>query len=250
MVRHPEPFMKVVHQGVILGEDSEKMSKSRGNVINPDDIVRAHGSDVLRLYEMFMGPLGAVKPWQSSQIQGVRRFRDRLYTTGMRPLGDAIDEPTRRLLHQTAKRVTRDIETLRFNTAISGMMELLNHLGDLPDPLPREAVRTLILLVSPFAPHVAEELWQRGGHDVERTGTLGHEAWPTWDEGLCQEDSVEIAVQVNGRVRGRVVLSRTASEDAARTAALGADGVAPHVADRALKKFVYLPGKIINVVVG
>jgi len=249
MVQHPEPFMKVVHQGMILGEDSEKMSKSRGNVINPDDIVRAHGADVLRLYEMFMGPLEAVKPWQSSQIQGVRRFRDRLYVTGTRPLGDAIDESTRRLLHQTAKRVTRDVEALRFNTAVSGMMELLNHLSDLPNPLPREAVRTLILLVSPFAPHVAEELWQRGGHDVERTGTLAYQAWPTWDEALCQEDTVEIAVQVNGRVRGRVVLPHTASAEAARTAALGADGVAPHVAGRTVRRFVYVPGKIVNVVV-
>ena len=249
MVGHPEPFMKVVHQGMILGEDGEKMSKSRGNVINPDDIVRAHGADVLRLYEMFMGPVEAVKPWQASQIQGVRRFRDRLYATGMRPLSDGIDEPTRRLLHQTAKRVTRDIEALRFNTAISAMMELLNHLSDLADPLPRQAVRTLILLVSPFAPHVAEELWQRGGHDLERRGTLAHEAWPTWDEVLCQEDSVEIAVQVNGRVRGHVVLSRTASEDAARTAALGADGVGAHLAGRTVRKIVYVPGKIVNVVV-
>jgi leucyl-tRNA synthetase len=250
MVQHLEPFTKVVHQGMILGEDSEKMSKSRGNVINPDDIVRAHGADALRLYEMFMGPLEAVKPWQSSQIQGVRRFRDRLYATGIRPLGDAIGESTRRLLHQTAKRVTRDVEALRFNTAISGMMELLNHLSDLPDPLPREAVRTLVLLVSPFAPHVAEELWQTGGHDVECTGTLAHQAWPTWDEALCQEDTVEIAVQVNGRVRGRVVLPHTASAEAARTAALGANGVAPHVAGRTVRKFVYVPGKIVNVVVG
>jgi leucyl-tRNA synthetase len=250
MVQDPEPFTKVVHQGMILGEDSEKMSKSRGNVISPDDIVRAHGADVLRLYEMFMGPLEAVKPWQSSQIQGVRRFRDRLYATGTRPLGDAMDESTHRLLHQTAKRVTRDVEALRFNTAISGMMELLNHLSDLPDPLPREAVRTLILLISPFAPHVAEELWRRGGHDVERAGTLAYQAWPTWDEALCQEDTVEIAVQVNGRVRGRVVLPYTASAEAARRAALGADGVAPHVAGRTVSKFVYVPGKIINVVVG
>src|SRR5207245_2765948 len=132
MVQDPEPCTKVVHQGTILGDDSEKMSKSRGNVINPDDIVRAHGADALRLYEMFMGPLEAVKPWQSSQIQGMRRFRDRLYATGMRPLDDAIGESTRRLLHQTAKRVTRDVEALHFNTAISGMMELLNHLSDLP----------------------------------------------------------------------------------------------------------------------
>jgi leucyl-tRNA synthetase len=250
MVRHPEPFMKLVHQGMILGEDSTKMSKSRGNVINPDDVVHAHGADVLRLYEMFMGPLETVKPWQSAQIQGVRRFRDRLYATGLRPLGDAIGPATRRLLHQTTRKVTRDIEALRFNTAISAMMELLNHLVELPDPLPREAVRTLVLLVSPFAPHVAEELWQKGGHDRAGSGTLAREAWPTWDETLCEEDTVEIAVQVNGRVRGRAVLSRTASAEEARAAALAAAGIAPHVAGRTVKKLVYRPGEIVNLVVG
>ena len=250
MVRHPEPFMKLVHQGMILGEDSTKMSKSSGNAINPDDIVRAHGADVLRFYEMFMGPLETVKPWQSAQIQGVRRFRDRLYATGLRPLGDAIGPATRRLLHQTTRKVTRDIEALRFNTAISAMMELLNKLGELPDPLPREAVRTLVLLVSPFAPHVAEELWQKGGHDRAGSGTLAYEAWPTWDETLCEEDTVEIAVQVNGRVRGRAVLSRTASAEEARAAALAATGIAPHVAGRTVKKLVYRPGKIVNLVVG
>jgi leucyl-tRNA synthetase len=196
-----------------------------------------------------MGPLETVKPWQSGQIQGVRRFRDRLYATGLRPLGDAIEPATRRLLHRTTRKVTRDVEALRFNTAISAMMELLNHLGELPDPLPREAARTLILLVSPFAPHVAEELWQKGGHDRAGTGTLAHEAWPTWDETLCQEDAVEIAVQVDGRVRGRAVLPRTASAEEARAAALAAAGVAPHVAGRTVKKLVYRPGEIVNLVV-
>ena len=130
------------------------------------------------------------------------------------------------------------------------MMELLNRLSDLPDPLPHEAVRTLILLVSPFAPHVAEELWQRGGYDVEQAGTLAHQAWPTWDEALCREDSVEVAVQVNGRVRGHVVLSHTASEAAARTAALNADGVRAHLAGRTVRKVVYVPGRVVNLVVG
>jgi leucyl-tRNA synthetase len=249
LVRHPEPFMKLVHQGTILGEDNEKMSKSRGNVITPDDIVHAHGADVLRLYEMFMGPLESVKPWQTAQIQGVRRFRDRLYATGRRPLAGAIAPDTRRLLHRTARKVTRDVEALRFNTAISAMMELLNHLGELPDPLPREAVRTLILLVSPFAPHVAEELWQEGGHDGAGRGTLADEAWPTWDDALCDEETVEIAVQVNGRVRGHAVLARTASAEEARAAALAAPGVAAHVAGRPLRKLVYRPGTIVNLVV-
>jgi len=248
-VRQPEPFVKLVHQGIILGEDNERMSKSRGNVVNPDPIVRTHGADVLRLYEMFMGPLEAMKPWQSSQIQGVRRFRDRLLATAARPLGDVAASATQRLRHRTVKKVTRGIEGLRFNTAISSMMELLNHLAALPDPLPRDAVRTLILLVSPFAPHVAEELWQRGGHDVEGQGTLAHVPWPAWDEALCEDDQVELAVQVNGRVRGRVVLSPTASPAEARAAVLAAQDIAAIIGGRMIDKFIYVPGKIVNIVV-
>src|SRR6267378_5990246 len=157
-VRHPEPFMKLVHQGTILGEDNERMSKSRGNVVNPDDIVREYGADALRLYEMFMGPLEAVKPWQTSQIQGVVRFRDRLHAVCRQPLVEAMDDATRRLLHRTIKKVSTDIDAMAFNTAISALMVFVNHLARL-SAMPREAVRALVLLVSPFAPHVAEELW-------------------------------------------------------------------------------------------
>ena len=244
-VIHPEPFMKLVHQGMILGEDSEKMSKSRGNVVNPDDIVRAHGADAMRLYEMFMGPLEAVKPWQTSQIQGVVRFRDRLFATCTRPLQDAVDPATRRLLHRTTKKVTLDIEALAFNTAISALMVAVNHVAGL-DAMPREAAETLVLLVSPFAPHVAEELWHRLGHPA----SLAHEPWPTWDEALCVDDVIELPVQVNGKVRGRVVLARAASESDARRAALAAEGVESHVAGKQVRKFVYVPGKIVNLVVG
>src|SRR5262249_31627996 len=142
---------------------AHKMSKSRGNVVNPDHVVKAHGADVLRLYEMFMGPLEDVKPWQMSQIQGVVRFRDKLWALGQKPVEDAIDEPTRRLLHKTLKKVTGDIEGLAFNTAISAMMVLANHLGALP-AVPREAMRAVALLISPFAPHLGEELWRLQGH--------------------------------------------------------------------------------------
>ncbi|MDC0749446.1 leucine--tRNA ligase [Polyangium mundeleinium] len=244
-VKHPEPFMKLVHQGLILGEDSEKMSKSRGNVVNPDDIVKAYGADCLRLYEMFMGPLEAVKPWQSAQIQGVVRFRDRIFSilTG-RPLVDTIDDATKRLVHKTIKKVTEDIETLSFNTAISAMMVLLNHLGALKE-LPREAARGLLICVSPFAPHVAEEVWRLWGN--ERSIAL--EAWPTFDPTLCVDDVIEMAVQVNGKVRGRVTLPVKASEDEARNAALTAEGVSAFTAGKTLKKFIYVPGKIVNLVV-
>jgi leucyl-tRNA synthetase len=244
-VKHVEPFMRLVHQGLILGEDGEKMSKSRGNVVNPDDIVKAYGADCLRLYEMFMGPLEAVKPWQSAQIQGVVRFRDRLFTILTRPLAAAMDDATRRLLHKTIKKVTEDIEALSFNTAISAMMVLLNHLGSQPEP-PREAALALTLLVSPFAPHVAEEIWRLAGHDR----SLALEAWPSFDPALVIDDVIEMAVQVNGKVRGRVVLPRATSEDDAKKAALEAEGVSSYTNGKTLKKFIYVPGKIINLVVG
>jgi leucyl-tRNA synthetase len=315
-VKHPEPFVKLVHQGMILGEieytvyrDAEtreaidpreieevlkpekhlvhqttrrvvvterkteeeveksggvfvlraepttrvealahKMSKSRGNVVNPDVVVAAHGADVLRLYEMFMGPLEDVKPWQMSQIQGIVRFRDKVWSLAQRPGTRAIDDATRRLLHRTIKKVTGDIEAMAFNTAISAMMVLANHLGGLP-AIPDEARRAVALLISPFAPHLGEELWRlhRGGG---ATTSLAYEAWPTWDEALCVDDVIEMAVQVNGKVRGRVTLARAASEDDARAAALAADGVGPHTAGKQVKKFIYVPGKIVNLVVG
>jgi leucyl-tRNA synthetase len=307
-VKHPEPFLKLVHQGMILGEieyttyrdpdgqsvdatdvaeadegvkhkvsgvplqavkvqDADvqksgaafvlkaeprvritamahKMSKSRGNVVNPDDIVRAHGADVLRLYEMFMGPLEAVKPWQMSQIQGVVRFRDKVWALGMKPVADEMDEATRRLLHKTLKKVTGDIAGMAYNTAISAMMVLTNHLGDLP-AVPREAMRGLTLLVSPFAPHLGEELWAKQGNPA----SLARASWPTWDEALCVDDVIEMAVQVNGKVRGRVTLGRAASEDEARAAALAAEGVAAFTTGKQVKKFIYVPGKIVNIVV-
>ncbi len=224
---------------------AHKMSKSRGNVINPDDVVQAHGADVLRLYEMFMGPLEEVKPWQMSQIQGAVRFRDKVWALGQRPGTDAIDDATRRLLHKTVKKVTSDVDAMAFNTAISAMMVLANHLADQKE-VPRAAMAALTLLVSPFAPHLGEELWRLQGH----TESLAREPWPTWDEALCVDDVIEMAVQVNGKVRGRVTLPRAASEGDARAAALAAEGVGAHTAGKQVKKFIYVPGKIINLVVG
>ena len=160
-VKHSEPFTRLVHQGMILGENNEKMSKARGNVVNPDDVVRQYGADSLRVYEMFMGPLEQVKPWQMSGIEGVRRFLERTWNLSTGPrTGDplAYDEATRRLVHRTIAKVTRDIEAMRFNTAISAMMILVKQLGTLP-AVPADALRALTLLLSPFAPHLCEEIW-------------------------------------------------------------------------------------------
>ena len=245
LVTDKEPFARLVHQGMILGEDGEKMSKARGNVINPDDIVKAYGADALRLYEMSMGPLEAVKPWQSSQIQGVVRFRDRIFALVQKPLADAIDDETKRLLHRTIKKVTGDIEVLAFHTAISAMMVLSNHLKGMDAP-PREAVEKLVLLVSPFAPHLGEEMWKTLGHGE----SLAFAEWPGYEEALCIDDEVEMPVQVNGKVRGRVRIARAASESDAREAALAAEGVGEFVEGKTVRKFVYVPGRIANLVVG
>jgi leucyl-tRNA synthetase len=245
VVKDPEPFLKLVHQGMILGEDSQKMSKARGNVINPDDVVRQFGADSLRLYEMFMGPLEQVKPWQTSGIQGVRRFLDRVMTVATGDLGDTIDKATQKLVHKTIRKVTHDIESLRFNTGISTMMILTRHLAE-QSPPPREGVKALVLLLSPYAPHIAEELWQRLGGAT----SLAYEPWPAFDEALCRDDIVEIAVQVNGKVRGRIEIAPDAGEDEARRAAEAEASVQTFLAGKTVKKFLYVPGKIVNIVVG
>jgi leucyl-tRNA synthetase len=250
-VKHPEPFLKLVHQGMILGENNEKMSKARGNVVSPDDVVRAYGADALRVYEMFMGPLEQVKPWQASGIEGSRRFLERVWnlaTGQVSPLSDdpgAYDDATRRLVHKTVKKVGDDIDALRLNTAVSTMMILVKHLGGLK-AVPREAIATLALILSPFAPHLAEEVWQRLGH----SGSLAHAPWPAFDPALVVDEAVDIAVQVNGKTRATVHLAVDASEEVARQAALGIDRVRAATEGKTVRKVIYVKGKIINLIVG
>jgi leucyl-tRNA synthetase len=245
IVRDAEPFQKLVHQGIILGEDGQKMAKQRGNVINPDDVVREFGADSLRLFEMFMGPLEQVKPWQTSGIQGVRRFLDRVYAIATSELGNAIDKETQKLVHKTIRKVTSDIENLRFNTAISAMMILTRRLAD-QSPVPRAGVEALVLLLSPFAPHLGEELWRRLGH----TASLAYEPWPSFDEELCRDEVVEIAVQVNGKVRGRITIAPDTTEEDVRRQVESEPNVMHHTAGRPIKKFLYVPGKIVNLILG
>jgi leucyl-tRNA synthetase len=238
VARHPE-------YGVKLFAVTEKMSKSRGNVVNPDFVVEEFGADALRVYEMFMGPLDAVKPWQTAGIQGVRRFLDRVHTVATRPLGGDLTAETRKLMHRTVKKVTEDIEAFRYNTAVSAMMIFTNHLTALAE-VPREAVDKLVLCLSPYAPHLAEELWSIAGHDQ----SLAYEPWPAFDAKECVDDVDEIAVQVNGKVRGAVTVARDATQDAALEPALALDNVKSHIGDKAVRKVVYVPGRILNIIVG
>ena len=252
VVSTPEPFLKLVHQGIILGEDGEKMSKRWGNVVNPDDVIDQYGADALRLYEMFMGPLEAMKPWSTKSVEGVTRFLDRLWRLCVEEDGrpsaalgdDAPDPATELLLHQTLKKVTEDIENLKFNTAIAQMMVAVNELTRL-ERRPRRALERLVLVLSPFAPHIAEELWQRLGH----AGSLACEPWPAWDPALVLEDTVTVAVQVNGKLRATLELPRGLGADQVRDAALADERIRKHLEGVTVKKVIHVPNKLLSLVV-
>jgi leucyl-tRNA synthetase len=241
---------------VVVDARAYKMSKSRGNVINPDEVVDKYGTDSMRLYEMFMGPLEATKPWSMRGVEGVYRFLGRVWRLIIDDraeevrLNDAVqscepDRETLRKLHATIKKVTEDLDGMRFNTAISAMMEMANHLTKL-ETRPRATLETFVLLLSPFAPHLAEELWAALGH----TQSLAYEAWPEYDESLLQEDSVVVPVQVNGKVRSRVVVPAAADQEALRTAALADDKVQSFINGKQIRKVIVIPAKLVNIVVG
>jgi leucyl-tRNA synthetase len=249
----PEPFKKLVNQGMILGEDNQKMSKSRGNVINPDAVIEQYGADSMRLYEMFMGPLEATKPWSMQGVEGVHRFLGKVWRTIIdTETGEACstvqdasaDEETARLLHQTIKKVGGDIEGFAFNTAISQMMIFVNHLAR-QDIRPKHIVETFVLLLAPFSPHIAEELWQRLGH----TATLAYEPWPAFDEALCKEKEIELAVQVLGKIKDKIVVAADADEATIQQKALACEKVQAALDGKTPKKIIVIKSRLVNIVV-
>ncbi|MGA2916425.1 MAG: leucine--tRNA ligase [Sedimentisphaerales bacterium] len=248
-VSTPEPFKKLINQGMILGEDNQKMSKSRGNVVNPDKVIADYGADSMRLYEMFMGPLEAVKPWSTRSVEGVHRFLNKLWravTDEDSNIKDIEpDEDTQRLLHQTIKKVTLDIENFRFNTAISQMMIFVNHISRL-EAKPKKAIATFVLVLAPFAPHIAEELWQRLGHQ----NTLAYENWPKFDEKLAKEKEIELAVQVLGKIKDKITVSADADEEEIKQKALACEKVASVIAGREIKKIIVIKSRLVNIVTG
>jgi len=248
-----EPFKKLVNQGMILGEDGQKMSKSRGNVINPDKVVADYGADSMRLYEMFMGPLEAIKPWSMQGVEGVHRFLQRTWRMVIdedtSELAEAVkeaqtDEETLRLLHQTIKKVGDDIESFGFNTAISAMMIFINHLSK-QQIRPKSVVEKFILILAPFAPHIAEELWERLGH----TDTLAYEPWPEYDKELIKEKEIELAVQVNGKIRDRMVVAADADDEQIKQKALASEKVIAVLAGKQPKKVIVIKSRLVNIVV-
>jgi len=245
LVNTVEPFQRLVNQGMILGEDNQKMSKSRGNVINPDDIVKAYGADSMRVYEMFMGPLEVSKPWATAGLVGVSRFLEKVWTLSERALAETDLSPELlKSLHKTVKKVTGDTSTLNFNTAISAMMIYVNELGKLAS-LPRSAWEPLVLMLAPYAPHIAEELWEKAGHP----GTLVREAWPEYDEALCADDTKEIVVQVNGKIRERFTAAAGSSQEELQKAAMALPKVAEWTDGKVVIKVIVVKDKLVNIVV-
>jgi leucyl-tRNA synthetase len=250
VVSTPEPFKKLVHQGIVLGEDNQKMSKSRGNVVNPDEMMDQFGADAVRLYEMFMGPLEAMKPWSTRGVEGVTRFLERVWrlmVTEEGRLSPAVVSVTpgldhQRLLHQTIKKVTEDIEGLRFNTAISQMMVFTNEMTK-AEQRPRALLEPFVLLLSPFAPHLSEELWAVLGH----LPSASQQPWPRFDPALTVSDRLTIPVQVNGKLRGKIDVAADAPRDAVEQAAR--DVVSEWLQGKDVKKVVYVEKKLINFVV-
>ncbi|HEY8529592.1 MAG TPA: leucine--tRNA ligase [Paenibacillaceae bacterium] len=246
-----EPFQKLVNQGMILGPNGEKMSKSRGNVINPDDIVNQYGADTLRMYEMFMGPLEATKPWNTQGVEGIYRFLNRiwrLYITEDGRLNPKIqdaegDEAFKRVWHKTVKKVTEDIENLRFNTAISQLMIFVNEAYK-AEVLPRKAMENFVQMLSPFVPHIAEELWERLGHN----DTITYVPWPEYDPALTVDEEVEIVLQVNGKIVDRVRIASDTDEEAMRELALANEKVKAQTAGKTVRRVIAVPGKLVNVV--
>lgn len=241
-----EPFKKLVHQGMILGSNGEKMSKSRGNVVNPDDIVNSHGSDTLRLYEMFMGPIEADKPWSETGIDGAKRFLERVYRlfTEENKISEQNNPDLDRVYHYTVKKVTHDYENLAFNTAISQMMVFINEAYK-TNVLPKDYAEGFLKLLNPIAPHITEELWSFLGH----TETIAYEAWPTFDETKLKTSTYEMIVQVNGKLRGKAEVSVDATEEEMKKIALDIPNVISHTRDKEIIKIITIPGKMVNIVV-
>lgn len=245
LVPYEEPYQKRTAQGLILGSDGVKMSKSRGNVIDPNEVVDAYGADVLRTYVLFMGDYEKAAPWSESSVKGCKRFIDRIWNLqDILKDGDAYSEKLESAFHKTVKKVSEDIETLKYNTAIAALMTLLNNIYDAGE-INRAELKTLLILVNPFAPHVTEEMWSMLGYGE----MLAKDAsWPAYDPEKCVDSTIEIAVQVNGKLRGKLMVAADISAEDAIAAAKTDEKVQSFLTDKNIVKEIYVPGKLVNIV--
>mgnify|MGYP001625146066 CR=1 FL=1 len=245
IVNVKEPFKKLVHQGMILGENGIKMGKRYPEyAINPNDVVDEYGADTLRLYEMFMGPLEADKPWSKNGVEGARRFLDRVYRLYEEKVKDVTNKNLEKIYHQTVKKVTQDYESLNFNTAISQMMIFINAVYK-EDVFPLEYATNFVKLLNPIAPFMTEEIWQMLGHDK----TIAYEKWPTYDEEKTKEETFEMVVQVNGKVRGKIEVSMDTSKEEMETLSKELDNVKKYIENKEIIKIITVPKKLVNIVI-
>ena len=244
-----EPFKKLFHQGMILGENNEKMSKSRGNVINPDEVINEYGADTLRLYEMFMGPLEASKPWSSKGLEGARKFLERVYRLVTseeytKRFTNEYDKTLEKVFHQTVGKVTKDYEGLYFNTAIAQMMIFVNEAYKAP-VIYKGFVEGLVKLLSPIAPHICEEMWQLLGHD----NSLAYETWPEYDESKTKDSEITYVVSINGKVRDKILVDAEASKEEVEAKAFASEKVKQFTDGHTIVKVIVVPKKIVNIVI-
>ncbi len=240
-----EPYAKRTSHGMILGENGEKMSKSRGNVVNPDDVIEEYGADTMRLYEMFIGDFEKSAPWNTSSIKGCKRFLERIWALREKiGAGEGYSKEIESSIHKTIKKVSSDIEQLKMNTAIAAMMSLINEMYELSE-ITKADYKTLLTLLNPFAPHIAEELWQMLGFE----GQIAKAQWPKHDEEKCKDSTIEIAVQVNGKVRARLSVSADINKDDAIALAKANEEVLPFIDGKTIMKEIYVQGKLVNIAV-
>ena len=237
-----EPFLKLRNQGMIMAEDGRKMSKSLGNVVNPDDAVAGFGADSLRIFEMFMGPLEDAKPWNTQGIVGVRRFLERIWRL-QEKITDGESKGVRSLVHKTIKKAGEDIEMMKFNTAISAMMILVNEAEK--NGIAKDSYGAFVKILAPFAPHIAEEIWEKLGN----TESIFASAWPDYDSGLIKDEEINLVVQVNGKMRDMLKVGADIGQDGAKAAALESEKIKAHVAGKEIRKIIFVPGKLLNIVV-
>jgi leucyl-tRNA synthetase len=252
IVSTKEPFQKLVNQGMILGEDNQKMSKSRGNVVNPDELMAGYGADSVRLYEMFLGPLEMVKPWSTKGVEGVYRFLARIWRLFVDQNGTVQShiqsrsprEEELKRLHRVIKKVTDDLENLKFNTGVSALMIFLNE-ELLQTDHSREALEKFILILAPFAPHMAEELWEKMKHKK----TLAYESWPVYDERYLVETEVEIAIQITGKIRSRMIIPKGLSEGELKERVFSDEIIKKWIDGKKVQKFIVVPDRLVNLII-
>ncbi len=240
-----EPYAKRTAQGLILGPDGEKMSKSKGNVVDPNEVVDEFGADVLRAYVLFMGDYEKAAPWSETAVKGCKRFIDRVW--GMLSIltdGDSYSKELESSFHKTIKKVSGDIENLKYNTAIAALMTLTNEIYE-KGSINKAELKTFITLLNPIAPHITEEIWEQMGLE----GMLNQTSWPTYDEAKCVDNEIEIAVQINGKVREKLVIPATATADEAIAAAKALDKIADAISGMNIVKELYVNGRLVNIVV-